>query len=53
MTSMPRCFTVQSRKTGFPMGELGIECCVHTSVSRVEEWTTLTMAFVKRHFGVK
>lgn len=36
------------------MDALGIECQVHTGVKRDnEEWTSLTMDFVKRHFGMK
>jgi hypothetical protein len=36
------------------MDALGIECQVRSGVKPAsEEWATLTMAFVKRHFGMK
>ena len=35
------------------MDELGIECEVHTGIPRGDEWTKLTMDFVKKHLGVK
>lgn len=35
------------------MDGLGIECEVHTGIPRGDEWTKLTMAFVKSHLGVK
>ena len=35
------------------MDELGIECEVHTGIPRDDEWTVLTMDFVKKHLGVK
>jgi len=35
------------------MDELGIECEVHTGIPRGEQWTKLTMDFVKKHLGVE
>ena len=35
------------------MDNLGIECEVHTGLPRGDEWTKLTMDFVKKHLGVK
>ena len=35
------------------MDELDIECEVHTGIPRGDDWTRLTMDFVKKHFGVK
>jgi acetyl esterase/lipase len=35
------------------MDELGIECRVHTGIPRGDEWTKLTVDFVKKHLGVK
>lgn len=36
------------------MEEFGIECQIHTGVRRgADEWTKLTMDFVKKHFGMK
>jgi hypothetical protein len=35
------------------MDKLGIECQVHTGISRGDEsWTKLTFEFVKKHFGM-
>ena len=35
------------------MDELGIECEVHTGIRRGDEWTKLTVDFVKKHLGVE
>lgn len=35
------------------MDELGIECAVHTGIPRNDEWTKLTVDFVKKHLGVE
>jgi acetyl esterase/lipase len=35
------------------MDKLGIECEVHTGIPRGDDWTKLTMDFVKKHLGVK
>lgn len=35
------------------MDELGIECEVHTGIPRGEDWTKLTVGFVKKHLGVE
>jgi Spy/CpxP family protein refolding chaperone len=35
------------------MDKLGIECEVHTGLPRGDEWTKLTVDFVKKHLGVK
>jgi hypothetical protein len=35
------------------MDELDIECDVHTGIPRNNEWTRLTVAFVKKHLGVE
>ncbi|MBI2480393.1 MAG: alpha/beta hydrolase fold domain-containing protein [Planctomycetia bacterium] len=35
------------------MDELGIECEVHTGIPRGDEWTKLTMDFMKKHLGVE
>jgi hypothetical protein len=35
------------------MDTLSIECEVHTEIPRGDEWTTLTMDFVKKHLGVQ
>jgi acetyl esterase len=35
------------------MDELGIKCEVHTGIRRGDEWTKLTVDFVKKHFGVE
>ena len=35
------------------MDELDIECEVHTGIPRGDEWTKLTVDFVKKHLGVK
>ena len=35
------------------MDELGIECEVHTGIPRGDDWTKLTVDFVKKHLGVK
>ena len=34
------------------MDKLGIECEVHTGIPRGDEWTKLTVEFVKKHLGV-
>ena len=35
------------------MDELGIECEVHTGIPRGDEWTKLTVDFVKKHLDVE
>ena len=35
------------------MDELGIECKVQTGIPRGDEWTKLTVEFVKQHLGVE
>ena len=35
------------------MDKLDIECEVHTGIPRNDEWTKLTVDFVKKHLGVK
>ena len=35
------------------MDELSIECEVHTGIPRGDEWTKLTVDFVKKHLGVE
>jgi acetyl esterase/lipase len=35
------------------MDEVGVECHVHTGIPRGDEWTKLTVDFVKKHLGVK
>jgi acetyl esterase/lipase len=35
------------------MDELGIECEVHTGIPRGDDWTKLTVGFVKKHLGVE
>jgi hypothetical protein len=35
------------------MDELDIECNVHTGIPRGDEWTKLTVNFVKKHLGVE
>jgi acetyl esterase/lipase len=35
------------------MDQLGIKCHVHTGIPRGDEWTKLTMNFVKKHFRLE
>jgi hypothetical protein len=35
------------------MDEIGIDCEVHTGLPRGDEWTKLTVDFVKKHLGVE